>query len=274
MCIRDRYNTVLGADRLGEDADVCVVFDNDSIEATLTWRQQHIGNSTMNRLCTLAMSGATSTMRFAADEHTSREMNADLRRLGENLVPFPRLRFLTATMSHALIMGQFPNRCPTVPEVIHEMFDSAPGSCRFPYNRILAMTVVVRGRVSPKELRDQAMNMPHKYPERFLDWAPDMIQTSACSFPRAHENIRLSATGLVNSTVIQDTWRPAREHLAQMHKSKMHHHWFEAEGVEATELFSAKTSLDEVLHEYQLHNYQGPIDSDDDDDYDEDEFEM
>ena len=64
------------------------------------------------------MSGVTTCLRFPG------QLNADLRKLAVNMVPFPRLHFFMPGFAPLTARGSQQYRALTVPELTQQMFDA------------------------------------------------------------------------------------------------------------------------------------------------------
>ena len=64
------------------------------------------------------MSGVTTCLRFPG------QLNADLRKLAVNMVPFPRLHFFMPGFAPLTARGNLKYRAMTVPELTAQMFDA------------------------------------------------------------------------------------------------------------------------------------------------------
>ena len=72
----------------------------------------------LNHLVSLTMSGVTTCLRFPG------QLNADLRKLAVNMVPFPRLHFFMPGFAPLTARGSQQYRALTVPELTAQMFDA------------------------------------------------------------------------------------------------------------------------------------------------------
>uniref|UniRef100_A0A7I4DRU6 Tubulin beta chain n=1 Tax=Physcomitrium patens TaxID=3218 RepID=A0A7I4DRU6_PHYPA len=83
------YNATLSVHQLVENADECMVLDNEALYdicfRTLKLITPSFGD--LNHLISATMSGITCCLRFPG------QLNSDLRKLAVNLIPFPRLHF-------------------------------------------------------------------------------------------------------------------------------------------------------------------------------------
>eukprot|EP01084_Bolivina_argentea_P021075 39137_1 len=89
------YNATLTIHKLLENSDITFVYDNEAL-FNISNKYLHIKKpkyDDLNFIISNVMNGVTTSLRFQI------ELNSDLRRLGINLVPFPRLHFLL--LSHS-----------------------------------------------------------------------------------------------------------------------------------------------------------------------------
>ena len=83
------YNATLSVHQLVENTDETYCIDNEALY-DICFRTLKLANPTygdLNHLVSLTMSGVTTCLRFPG------QLNADLRKLAVNMVPFPRLHF-------------------------------------------------------------------------------------------------------------------------------------------------------------------------------------
>ena len=69
----------------------------------------------LNHLVSLTMSGVTTSLRFPG------QLNADLRKLAVNMVPFPRLHFFMPGFAPLTARGAQSYRALTVPELTQQV---------------------------------------------------------------------------------------------------------------------------------------------------------
>lgn len=83
------YNATLSIHQLVENTDATYFIDNEALYdiCTHTLKLHTPTYGDLNHLVSLAMSGITTCLRFPG------QLNADLRKLAVNMVPFPRLHF-------------------------------------------------------------------------------------------------------------------------------------------------------------------------------------
>merc|ERR1712106_500128 len=125
------------------------------------------------------MSGVTTCLRFPG------QLNADLRKLAVNMVPFPRLHFFMPGFAPLTARGSQQYRAVTVPELTQQMFDAKNmmAACDPRHGRYLTVAACFRGRMSMKEVDEQMLNVQNKNSSYFVEWIPNNVMTSVCDIP-------------------------------------------------------------------------------------------
>ena len=138
------------------------------------------------------MSGVTTCLRFPG------QLNADLRKLAVNMVPFPRLHFFMPGFAPLTARGSQQYRALTVPELTQQMFDAKViyifillfynilviqinryifififqnmmAACDPRHGRYLTVAAIFRGRMSMKEVDEQMLNIQNKNSSYFVE---------------------------------------------------------------------------------------------------------
>merc|ERR1711953_958740 len=89
------YNAVLSSHQLLENSDETFIVDNEALYniSNNVLKKQNPTYTELNGLIAQATCGITASLRFPG------ALNGDLRKLGVNLVPFPRLHFFLITQA-------------------------------------------------------------------------------------------------------------------------------------------------------------------------------
>merc|ERR1719428_1159367 len=150
--IMEPYNAVLSFHQLVENADECMLLDNEALY-DICFRTLKLTTPTygdLNHLVSAAMSGVTTCLRFPG------QLNADLRKLAVNLIPFPRLHFFMTGFAPLTSRGSQQYRALTVPELTQQMFDAKNMMCAADprHGRYLTALSLFRGRMSTKGVED------------------------------------------------------------------------------------------------------------------------
>ena len=200
------YNATLSIDQLVQNTDETFCIDNEALYdicfRTLKLYDPSYGD--LNHLVSVAMSCVTTCHRFPG------QLNADLRKLAVNMVPFPRLHFF--------IMGFAPltrrsqrYRAVTVPELTQQMFDTnnMMACCDPRHGRYLTVATIFRGKVSMSEVDEQMLNIQNKNSTNFVEWIPNNVKTAVCDIPP--RGLPMAATFIGNSTAIQEVFKRLSE---------------------------------------------------------------
>ena len=143
------------------------------------------------------MSGVTTCLRFPG------QLNADLRKLAVNMVPFPRLHFFMPGFAPLTSRGSQSYRALTVAELTQQMFDAKNmmAACDPRHGRYLTVAAIFRGKMSMKEVEEQMLNIHNKNSSYFVEWIPHNVKTAVCDIPP--KGLKMSSTFIGNSTSIQ-----------------------------------------------------------------------
>ena len=197
------YNATLSVHQLVENADECMILDNEALYdicfRTLKLTTPTFGD--LNHLISAVMSGVTCCLRFPG------QLNADLRKLAVNLVPFPRLHFFMVGFTPLTSRGSQQYRALTVPELTQQMWDAKNMMCAADprHGRYLTASALFRGRMSTKEVDEQLLNCQNKNSSYFRGVDSEQRQASVCDIPP--KGLKMSSTFIGNSTAIQEMFK-------------------------------------------------------------------
>ena len=121
-----------------------------------------------NNSVSLTMSGVTTSLRFPG------QLNADLRKLAVNMVPFPRLHFFMPGLAPLVSRQVAGYQKLSVEQLVSQLF--SPGSCMTACDprqgRYLTVASMFRGRVSMAEVETSLGRMRDKMSDSFVPWIP------------------------------------------------------------------------------------------------------
>merc|ERR1712196_723765 len=243
------YNATLSVHQLVENADEVFCIDNEALY-DICFRTLKLTTPTyggLNHLCSACMSGVTCCIRFPG------QLNSDLRKLGVNLVPFPRLHFFFTGFTPLTSRGSQQYRALTVPELTQQMFDAKNMMCAADprHGRYLTATALFRGRMSTKEVGEQMLNVQNKNSSYFVDWIPNNIKSSVCDIPP--KGLKMSTTFIGNSTAVQEMFKRVSEQFTLMFRRKAFLHWYTGEGMDEMEFTEAESNMNDLVSEYQQY---------------------
>ncbi|KAI8045990.1 hypothetical protein M5D96_002190 [Drosophila gunungcola] len=258
------YNATLSVHQLVENTDETYCIDNEALY-DICFRTLKLTTPTygdLNHLVSATMSGVTTCLRFPG------QLNADLRKLAVNMVPFPRLHFFMPGFAPLTSRGSQQYRALTVPELTQQMFDAKNmmAACDPRHGRYLTVAAIFRGRMSMKEVDEQMLNIQNKNSSFFVEWIPNNCKTAVCDIPP--RGLKMSATFIGNSTAIQELFKRVSEQFTAMFRRKAFLHWYTGEGMDEMEFTEAESNMNDLVSEYQ--QYQEAT-ADEEGEFDEDE---
>ncbi|KAK7274729.1 hypothetical protein RIF29_15826 [Crotalaria pallida] len=260
------YNATLSVHQLVENADECMVLDNEALYdicfRTLKLTTPSFGD--LNHLISATMSGVTCCLRFPG------QLNFDLRKLAVNLIPFPRLHFFMVGFAPLTSRGSQQYRALTVPELTQQMWDAKNMMCAADprHGRYLTASAMFRGKMSTKEVDEQMINVQNKNSSYFFEWIPNNVKSSVCDI--APRGLSMASTFIGNSTSIQEMFRRVSEQFTAMFRRKAFLHWYTGEGMDEMEFTEAESNMNDLVSEYQ--QYQDAT-ADEEGEYDDEEEE-
>ena len=258
------YNAVLSSHLLIEDTDQTFCIDNEALHniCSHVLKLKKPTYTELNHLVCSAMSGVTSCLRFPG------QLNADLRKLAVNMVPFPRLHFLMPGFAPLVSPDTNSYQAVSVGELTQQMFDSkhCMAACDPRNGKYLTVAAIFRGNVAMKEVDDQMVAMQTKYSAYFVEWIPSNVKTAVCSVPP--RNMKMSSTFISNTTAIKALYERLIEQFNKMLKRKAFLHFYIGTGIDAMEFTEAHNNVSELIAEYQQYEEARMDDGDEPDDGD------
>ncbi|EJW71357.1 tubulin beta-2 chain, partial [Wuchereria bancrofti] len=211
------------------------------------------------------MSGVTTCLRFPG------QLNADLRKLAVNMIPFPRLHFFIPGFAPLFALNSAAYRALTVAELTQQVFDAKNmmAACDPRHGRYLTVAVMFRGTMSMSEVDSQMFNVQDKNSSYFVEWIPNNVKTAVCDIPP--RGLKMSATFIGNSTAIMELFKRVSEQFTAMFRRKAFLHWYTGEGMDEMEFTEAESNLNDLVSEYQ--QYQDAT-IEDEDEYNESDSDI
>ncbi|XP_039552434.1 tubulin beta-3 chain [Passer montanus] len=261
------YNATLSVHQLVENTDETYCIDNEALY-DICFRTLKLATPTygdLNHLVSATMSGVTTSLRFPG------QLNADLRKLAVNMVPFPRLHFFMPGFAPLTSRGSQQYRALTVPELTQQMFDAKNmmAACDPRHGRYLTVATVFRGRMSMKEVDEQMLAIQSKNSSYFVEWIPNNVKVAVCDIPP--RGLKMSSTFIGNSTAIQELFKRISEQFTAMFRRKAFLHWYTGEGMDEMEFTEAESNMNDLVSEYQ--QYQDATAEEEGEMYEDDEEE-
>ena len=210
------------------------------------------------------MSGITASLRFSG------KLNGDLRKMGVNLVPFPRLHFFAIAQAPLFSPDDASHVKVTVAEVTDQMWSSRNflANIKPEDGKYLSASCGYRGNLSTNEVDDEVAKVQQKMSDDFVTWIPNNIKSSIITVPP--EDTPMSGTFVANNTALKAVFQRISAQFAKLYKRKAFLHWYKGEGMDEMEFQEADKNLRDLVTEYQ-DKQDAVVDEDGDDDADEDD---
>lgn len=247
------YNATLSFHQLVENADLSFCLDNEALYdiCQRTLRTKEPKHTDLNNIISYAMSGCSTTLRFPG------QLNSDLRKLGVNMVPFPRLHFFTAGFAPLVAPGARAYQQLSVSELTQQGFDpkNLMAAIDPRLGKYLTVSAIFRGKISSRDVEQEMQNVQTKHSSSFVQWVPNCISTSLCDIPPP--GLRMSATFIANTTSIKDLFRRTHDQYTLMFRRKAFLHWYLEEGMSEMEFTEAESNLLDLMAEYEQYEQAG-----------------
>jgi len=259
------YNAVLSSHQLLENSDETFIIDNEAlynINHNILKNKQPT-YSELNGLIAQACCGVTASLRFPG------KLNGDLRKLGVNLVPFPRLHFFL--VSQAPLLGS--ESSSKVRVTVQELTSQAYSARNFFSNvkpddgKYLASSFCFRGGMTTNDVDENMDKLQNKQADDFVEWIPNNIKSSIVETPPVTS--AMSATFIANTTALKGIFQRLATQFGAMYRRKAFLHWYKGEGMDEMEFQEADKNVRDLITEYQDKqdaSYEEEGDEEDEDD--------
>eukprot|EP01083_Nonionella_stella_P159445 520118_1 len=263
------YNQTLALSEMIENADVTSLFDNDALFSIShnVLRLNEPNYADCNWIMSHAMSGITSTLRL----NTNNNLHASWRKLGMNMITFPRLHFLCSGQTPLFRKGCHM-QCDTltVQQIADQIMSPRHWMCnvRPEDGRYLSTANIYRGSCAAQEIDDELSKISQLMKDDWISWIPN--NRTATVVDVTVQNLERNGTSLMNTTAIKGIFEFISARFAKNYKRKAFMHWYKQEGMDEMQFQEADKNVRDLFIEYQ-DKQDAVVDLEDEDDEDEDE---
>ena len=169
------------------------------------------------------------------------QLNADLRKLAVNMIPYPRLHFFMPGFAPLTSRRSQTFRTLTVQELTQQIFDARNVmiACNPRNGKYLTYAAMFRGqKLSMKEVEDQMARVQDKNSGHFVEWIPHNAKVAVCNVPP--HGMKMSATFIANNTAIQELFKRLNLQFRVMYRRRAFLHWFTEEGMDVQQFTQVK----------------------------------
>jgi len=241
------YNALLSSHQLLENSDETFVIDNEALYniSHNVLKQNTPTYSELNWLISCVMAGVTSSLRFPG------KLNGDLRKLGVNLIPFPRLHFFLIAQAPLFSKGNKDYWKINVQELTKQCFSSRNF---FSYvkpedGKYMTASLLFRGDMSTQEVDENIEKRQSANADDFVEWIPNNMKTSVVKVPP--KDCDQSCTFVANTTGLKGIFQRLSNQFGTMFKRKAFLHWYKGEGMDEMEFEEADKNVRDLITEYQ-----------------------
>merc|ERR1712173_357278 len=147
----------------------------------------------LNYLISCVMAGVTASLRFPG------KLNSDLRKLGVNLVPFPRLHFFLIAQAPLQSKDNKAYQLVNVQELTNQCFSPRNffSNVKPDDGKYMTASLIFRGPMSTQEVDENVEKRQSANSDDFVEWIPNNMKTSvvevapkdaqqSCTFTQHH----------------------------------------------------------------------------------------
>merc|ERR1712226_1560263 len=241
------YNAVLSSHQLLENSDETFVVDNEALYNIPhnVLKQNAPTYADLNSLIACVMAGVTCSLRFPG------KLNGDLRKLGVNLVQFPRLHFFLIAQAPLASKDNKGYQLVNVQELTNQCFSPRNffSNVKPDDGKYMTASLIFRGPMNTQEVDEIIEKRQSANSDDFVEWIPNNMKTSVVEV--SPKDAEQSCTFVANTTALKGIFQRLATQFGAMCKRKAFLHWYKGEGMDEMEFQEADKNVRDLITEYQ-----------------------